>query len=141
MYERLYSPTADGKTIHPPLFMTPHEIANTSYLADGMDWGDLEHVVHRGGNFPDQEPEDKEHTLTGKLYGAKTRTHSGFALGQDIENRGYDWDKPGIAVAHSLDRVTTPPLVVDGHHRLAYMLHTRTDDFVPVSHRKPIFGL
>lgn len=143
MYERLYKPTADGKTIHPPLFMTPTEIANTTRLADGMSFQDLEDAVHLNKPLPDQSGEYKARILQQKLGGAVVGTHNGAgpAIAGDIDARGFDWSREGIKVAHSIDRRTVEPLVVDGHHRLAYTLRMTPNDFVPVSHSRPIYGL
>ncbi len=145
MYERLYKPTADGKTIHPPLFMTPKEIANTTRLADALPdaWSDLYETVHHGAPLPDQSASDKEQALKEKLIGAHTGTHGGMGhpIADAIEHEGFDWSREGINVAHSIDRKAVEPLVVDGHHRLAYTLNKRPNDFVPVSHSRPIYGL
>jgi hypothetical protein len=123
--------------------MTPTEIVNTSRLADGLTWDDLEATVKHGAPLPRQTAKDKEDILRHKLAGAQMGTHSGLGepVSSKIDREGYDWSKTGISVAHSIDRVTVPPVVVDGHHRLAHMLHVAPDTFVPVSHPRPIFGI
>jgi hypothetical protein len=136
MYERLYKPSADGRWVHPPMFAAPHEVVESHQLADGHSWADIDGAL-RGKHFPEQSASEKARVLKYKAEDAEDPrgTHQGtgdVVLHREIRRRGFDWSSP-VEVTHQWNQHVQPtPAVVDGHHRLAYMLKHHPDHQIPL---------
>lgn len=135
MYNRLFRPSEDGRTIHPPLFMTAHEIVNTHHLADGHFIGDVYDAAHKG--LPDQSADDKRELLKEKYAESslpRDESEHGSGTRDSIRREGYDWSQP-LSLSRQVGGKTAPPMLLDGHHRLSVMFRDKPDHFVPVRHQ------
>ena len=121
-----------------PLFMSAREILSTHHLLE--DTGALYDTPWRNSIIARKTEETLNEDK--HLIGTDLGSGRGGGLADSITKNGYDWSRPiPLAVrgidhsnsAHIADRQNKfAPMVVNGHHRLAYMWTFHPDEPMPV---------
>jgi hypothetical protein len=127
-----------GKAGSTPLFMSAREILTTHNLHDdiGAIYGSTESkgqiIRQKTMNTVTPNPDTRIDLGSGR----------GTNLGDSITKNGYDWSKPIPLAVKGVDLSGSPnhrdlqkkfsPMVVNGHHRLAYMWTFHPDEPIPV---------
>lgn len=119
-----------------PLFMSAREILTTHNL--------LEDHAGRTGLDPVSYKAMLIARKTKETFGSTTHVNEGTGTGENladsITKNGYDWSKPLPLTVKGLNyeadgggkTTSGTPLVVQGHHRLAYMWTFHPDEPIPV---------
>jgi hypothetical protein len=127
-----------GKAGSTPLFMSAREILSTHHLLE--DIGALYGTPFRK-KIIEQKTEESIHSPH-RAIGTDLGSGRGGGLADSITKNGYDWSRPIPLAVKGIDHSNSAhiqdlqpkmtPMVVNGHHRLAYMWTFHPDEPIPV---------